>query len=213
MAKQYMMPLLRRLTNLRTEVATGRTRNHYGVGRELTGEELSEEDGNRKAGTVDVRRTLARHCACSALLAFLHGLETPPAIATIKNFGVHAKHNQAHHAKIMLRHAKSRAKKAILRPYVQVWPGRVRGPPKKNCPVKKEWQVGRDNNSRSRPRTARPGSHGGGWCRRAEPAALRALLRADGQLTTATPTWACGLPARAQRLHSAAQRAEAESTG
>ena len=31
MAKQYMMPLLRRLTNLRTEVATGRTRNHYGV--------------------------------------------------------------------------------------------------------------------------------------------------------------------------------------
>ena len=33
MAKQYMSPLLRRLTNLRTEVATGRTRRNYGVGR------------------------------------------------------------------------------------------------------------------------------------------------------------------------------------
>ena len=35
---------------------------------------------------------------------------------------------------------------------------RMRGPPKKTGPVKKEWQVGRDNDSRSRrPRTAAPG--------------------------------------------------------
>ena len=42
--------------------------------------------------------------------------DSSSAIATIKNFGVgvHAKHNQAHHAKIMSCHAKSRAKKAIL---------------------------------------------------------------------------------------------------
>ena len=41
MAKQYMLPLLHRLANLRTEVATGRTRRNYGVGRKLTGKELS----------------------------------------------------------------------------------------------------------------------------------------------------------------------------
>ena len=86
MAKQYMMPLLRRLTNLRTEVATGRTRNHYGVGRELTGEELSRrkteiarlERWTGRAKKTSVRRTPARHCAGSALLDLLHGLETPP---------------------------------------------------------------------------------------------------------------------------------------
>ena len=85
MAKQYMMPLLRRLTNLRTKVATGRTRNHYGVGRELTGEELSRrkteiarlERWTGRAKKTSVRRTPARHCACSALLDFLHGL--PPS--------------------------------------------------------------------------------------------------------------------------------------
>ena len=42
MAKQNRSPLLRRLANLRTEVATGRTRRNYGVGRELMGEELSQ---------------------------------------------------------------------------------------------------------------------------------------------------------------------------
>ena len=41
--------------------------------------------------------------------------------------------------------------------YGQVYP-RMRGPPKKTGPVKKEWQVGQDNDSRSRrPRTAAPG--------------------------------------------------------
>ena len=54
----------------------------------------------------------------------------------------------------------------------------MRGRAKKTGPAKKEWQVGRDNDSRSRrPRTAAPG-HGGGWCRRAEPAARPGGLRA-----------------------------------
>ena len=53
MAKQYMLPLLRRLTNLRTEVATGRTRRNYGVGRESRARSSLGEDGNREAGTVD----------------------------------------------------------------------------------------------------------------------------------------------------------------
>ena len=77
MAKQYMSPLLRRLTNVRTEVATGRTRRNYGVGRELTGEELSRrkteiarlERWTGRAKKTSVRRTPARHCACLALLA------------------------------------------------------------------------------------------------------------------------------------------------
>ena len=81
---------------------------------------------------------------------------------------------------------------------------RMRGPPKKTGPVKKEWQVGRDNDSRSRrPRTAAPGlargltragqhyySHG--------PAASQQRLRLQP-----VPH-----PRGAQRLHPAAQRAE-----
>ena len=100
-----------------------------------------------------------------------------------------------------------------------------RGRAKKTGPVKKEWQVGRDNDHGGRGRR-RPGSHGGGWCRRAEPArpgAYALLSRADGQLTRAGQRYcshlACGRPARtrlqpaphprgAQRLHPAAQRAE-----
>ena len=55
----------------------------------------------------------------------------------------------------------------------------MRGQPKKTGPVKKEWQVGRDNDSTSRrPRTAAPGLARGGWCRRAEPAARTGGLRA-----------------------------------
>ena len=79
-------------------------------------ETLSEEDGNREAGTVDwakktsVRRTPARHCACSALLDCLPAWRLLHARQPDKKRGlkVHAKHNQAmqHHAKIMSRHAK-----------------------------------------------------------------------------------------------------------
>ena len=78
MAKQHTMRLLRRLTNLRTEVATGRTRNHYGVGRELTGEELSWrkteiarlERWTGRAKKTSVRRTpgTARHSLTSTRL-------------------------------------------------------------------------------------------------------------------------------------------------
>ena len=62
----------------------------------------------------------------------------------------------------------------------------MRGPPKKTGPVEKEWQVGRDNNSRSRrPRTAAPGLARGRMvpsCWRG-PGAYALLSRADGQLT------------------------------
>ena len=65
------------------------------------------------------------------------------------------------------------------------WP-RVRRA-KKNWPRKKEWKVGRDNDSRSqRPQTAAPGLARGRMGRRAEPAArpgaYALLSRADGQL-------------------------------
>ena len=159
MAKQYMLPLLHRLANLRTEVATGRTRRNYGVGRELTGEELSWRK-TEIAGTVDWagEKNVRSAYACPALRL----LGTPrlstrlgdsSAVAAIKNFGV-------------------------------AW--RMRGPPKKTGPVEKEWQVGRDNNSRSRrPRTAAPGLARGRMvpsCWRG-PGAYALLSRADGQLT------------------------------
>ena len=115
----------------------------------------------------------------------------------------------------------TRAKKDSPR----VYPGRMRGRAKKTGPAKKEWQVGQDNNSRSK-----AADGGAGACTGADgavvlnvrrgPGAYALLLRADGQLTgrasTTTSTWACGLPARtstatspssrgAQQLHSAAQ--------
>ena len=115
MAKQYMLPLLHRLANLRTEVATGRTRRNYGVGRELTGEELSWRK-TEIAGTVDWagEKNVRSAYACPALRL----LGTPrlstrlgdsSAVAAIKNFGV-------------------------------AW--RMRGPPKKTGPVEKEWRPG-----------------------------------------------------------------------
>ena len=67
----------------------------------------------------------------------------------------------------------------------------MRGQPKKTSPVKKEWQVGRGNDSRSRrPRTAlapaRTGADGAvGLNLRRGPGAYALLLRADGQLTRA----------------------------
>ena len=158
-------------------MATGRTRRNYGVGRELTGEELSRrkteiarlERWTGRAKKTSVRRTPARHCACSALLDFLHGLETPPR-HNKKNFGVWGVHVKS------------------SRPYVQL--RRMRGPPKKTSPVKKEWQVGQDNDSRLR----RP--HGGARaCTGADgavvlnlrrgPEATALLSRTDGQLTRA----------------------------
>ena len=66
--------------------------------------------------------------------------------------------------------------------------GRMRQP-KKTGPVKKEWQVGRDNDSRSRrPRTARArtGTDGAVVLNlRRGPGAYALLSRADGQLTRA----------------------------
>ena len=72
---------LARLTNLQIKVAT---RRNYVLDASLTS--FPEKDGNRKAGTVDwgagekmsVWRTSARHCACSALLAFLHACLAHP---------------------------------------------------------------------------------------------------------------------------------------
>ena len=64
MAKQYRSPLLRRLRNLQTEVATGRTRRSYGRGA------FSEEGGNREAGTVDWaagEKSVCSAYACPAL--------------------------------------------------------------------------------------------------------------------------------------------------
>ena len=156
MAKQHMLPLLRRLTNLRTEAATGRTRRNYGVGRELTGEELSRRKTEIEAGTVDWagEKNVCSAYACPALrLLGTPSLPTrllgdsPSAIAThdslTKNFGVRGAHA---------------AKRAILPAQM---PESARGRAKKNGPVKKEWQVGQDNDSRSRrPRTARTGADG-----------------------------------------------------
>ena len=62
-------------------------------------------------------------------------------------------------------------KKAILPGHTQVWPGRMRGPPKKTGRVKKEWQVGQDTTA----------DHGRGR----GLGAYALLLRADGQLTRA----------------------------
>ena len=138
-----------------------------------------------------------------------------------------------HHAKIMSCHAKivqneSENRVKSSRPYLHVWP-RMRARAKKTGPVKKEWQVGRDNNSRSRrPRTAAPGLARGGWCRRAEPTARPGGLRAalargraadpGGPALLLPPGPAAfqqGLrlqpaprPRGAQRLHPSPQRAE-----
>ena len=70
---------------------------------------------------------------------------------------------------------------------------------KKATSRKKEWQVGRDNDSRSRrPRTA---AHGGGWCRRAEPGARTGGPRALARGRAADPRGAAPLlsPASANR--------------
>ena len=170
MAKQYMLPLLHRLANLRTEVATGRTRRNYGVGRELTGEELSRrkteiarlERWTGRAKKTSVRRTPARHCACPALR--LLGTPRLPtqlgdsssAIKKLRGLGGTCQAQSRNTMQKSFMPCKNRVKSS--RPYVQVWPGRMRGQPRKTGPVKKEWQIGRDNDSRSRrPRTAAPG--------------------------------------------------------
>ena len=92
------------------------------------------------------------------------------------------------------------------RPLPASIPGENARPTQKNWPRKKKnGKLGEtttaDRGGRGR---RRPGSHGGGWCRCAEPAAqpgsLRAALArgraADPRASATTPTWACGLPAR-----------------
>ena len=127
---------------------------------------------------TSVRRTPARHCACSALLDFLHGL--PPrttARQKTSGFGGYmpstikqckTMQNSCHAMRKIVQNeillqavhtctpcsnsifsAQNRVKSYSPRPYVQNQ--------KKTGPVKKEWQVGQDNDSRSRrPRTAAP---------------------------------------------------------
>ena len=91
------------------------------------------------------------------------------------------------------------------RPYLHVWP-RMRGRAKKTGPVKKEWQVGRDNDSRSRrPRTAAPGLARGAdgavvLNLRRGPGAYALLSRADGQLTRAGQRYYSHLGLRARTL-------------
>ena len=50
------------------------------------------------------------------------------------------------------------------RSYVQVWLGRMRGPPKKTGP-KKNGKLGKTMADHGGCGRRRPGSHGGGWCR------------------------------------------------
>ena len=162
MAKQYMLPLLRRLTNLQTEVATGRTRRNYGVGRKTEIARLERWTGRAKK--TSVRRTPARHCACSALLAFLHGLETPPAPSPrIKNFGVWGvMPSTIKQRNTMQNHVmpcKNRVKSISPRPYCRYGRGECANQ-KKSGPVK-NGKLGKtttaDHGGRGR---RRPGLHG-----------------------------------------------------
>ena len=83
-------------------------------------------------------------------------------------------------------------------------PGRMRGRAKKTGPVKKEWQVGRDNDSRSRrPRTAAPGLAGADGAVVLTCGAARGLRAALARRRAATRAGqhcyshlGCGRPAR-----------------
>ena len=140
--------------------------------------------------------------------------------ATEKKLRVHAKHNQA---KSCQQHAKQAKSSKIMscknhakivqnellvlsffsanpcekgyspRPCGQVTRGECVARQKKKLPVKKEWQVGQDNDSRSR----RPGLARGRMERRAEPdrgptRCSCARTSRPGRASTTPSIWACG---------------------
>ena len=155
-------------------MATGRTRNHDGVGRKLTGEELSRKKTEIARLELD---WAGEKNVCSAY-----------ACPALRLLGIPA-----------------------------LWLGRMRGPQKKTGPVKKEWQVGRDNNSITE------AADGGARLARGDGAVVLPTLlsRADGQLTRAGQYYfhlglrpsskdfnykAAPHPQGTQRPHSAAHR-------
>ena len=159
MAKHYMLPLLHRLANLRTEVATGRTRRLRCRARAHGRGALSEEDGNREwNGGLGGRKERLFGVRLRLLGAPSLPTRLGDSIA-IKNFGVgvHAKH-QAMQNHVMP--CKNRVKR-LLPGHTQVG---------ENGPVK-NGKLGETTTDHGGCGRRRPGSH-------AEPAARPGSLRA-----------------------------------
>ena len=197
MAKQYMSPLLRRLTSLRTEAATGRTRQELSW-RKTEIARLERWTGRAKK--TSVRRTPARHCACSALLA-----SYTPAWRLPRQLLCHAQDKklrglggtcQAQLSKTMQNHVMPRMQKSCQTSPAATCPDNARGRAKKTGRKKRmaSWERQRQHITKGRGQGLLPqvpghapcssgagGAAGGTWGR-----ATSAGLAAGEQAATGT---------------------------